>query len=50
MVRIMTGTLIYVAEGKLSPEDIPKITESLDRKQTGFTAPACGLFLNKVIY
>ena len=50
MVRIMTGTLIYVAEGKISPEDIRKITESRNRKLTGFTAPASGLFLNKVEY
>ena len=50
MVRIMTGTLIYVAEGKIVPDDIPQITESRDRKSTGFTAPACGLFLNKVVY
>ena len=50
MVRIMTGTLIYVAEGKISPDDIEKITSSRNRKMTGFTAPACGLFLNKVIY
>ncbi len=50
MVRIMTGTLIYVAEGKISPEDIEKITASRNRKMTGFTAPASGLFLNKVIY
>lgn len=50
MVRIMTGTLIYVAEGKISPDAIPSITDSLDRRQTGFTAPACGLFLNKVVY
>ena len=50
MVRIMTGTLIYVAEGKIAPEDITKITESKNRKLTGFTAPASGLFLNKVIY
>ena len=50
MVRIMTGTLLYVAEGKIKPESIPEITASLDRKRTGFTAPACGLFLNKVVY
>ena len=50
MVRIMVGTLIYVAEKKIAPSDIIKITESLDRKNTGFTAPACGLFLNKVVY
>ena len=50
MVRIMMGTLIYVSEGKIDPGEIIEITESLDRKRTGFTAPACGLFLNKVIY
>lgn len=50
MVRIMTGTLIYVAEGKLRPEDIPMITNSLNRKNAGFTAPPNGLFLNKVVY
>ena len=50
MVRIMTGTLIYVSEGKISPREIPDITASLDRKRAGFTAPACGLFLNKVFY
>lgn len=50
MVRIIVGTLIYVAEGKIIPEEIPQITDSLDRKRSGFTAPACGLFLNKVVY
>ena len=50
MVRIMTGTLLYVAEGKIKPEEIPSITDSLDRTKAGFTAPACGLFLNKVVY
>ena len=50
MVRILTGTLISVAEGKISPEDVDKITESRDRKNAGITVPACGLFLNKVSY
>lgn len=50
MVRIMAGTLIYVAEGKISPADISKITDGLNRKNAGFTAPASGLFLNKVVY
>ena len=50
MVRIMAGTLIYVAEGKIAPGDIIKTIESKNRKLAGFTAPACGLFLNKVIY
>ena len=50
MVRIMTGTLLLVAQGKLSPCDIEKITDSKDRKNAGSTAPACGLYLNKVEY
>ncbi len=50
MVRIFTGTLIAVAEGKIAPEDIPKITSSKERKYAGMTAPPEGLYLNKVIY
>lgn len=50
MVRIMTGTLLLVAQGKIDPEDIQKITESKNRKNAGATAPACGLYLNKVEY
>ena len=50
MVRIMMGTLLAVAEGKITPEDISLITESKNRSKAGITAPACGLFLNKVIY
>lgn len=50
MVRIMTGTLIAVGEGRISPEMIPSITQSLDRKRAGSTAPACGLYLNDVEY
>ncbi len=50
MVRIMAGTLLSVGEGKISPEDIPKITSSLDRTKAGSTAPACGLYLNRVEY
>ena len=50
MVRIMTGTLLSVAEGKISPEDIEAITESKNRAKAGITAPASGLFLNKVVY
>ncbi|MBO5937990.1 MAG: tRNA pseudouridine(38-40) synthase TruA [Clostridia bacterium] len=50
MVRILVGTLICVAEGKISPEEIDELTESGDRSRAGMTAPACGLFLNKVVY
>lgn len=50
MVRILTGTLIAVAEGKILPEDIDAITNSKNRKNAGMTVPAQGLFLNKVVY
>lgn len=50
MVRIMAGTLLRVQQGKFSPEDIPNILDAKDRKAAGPTAPACGLYLNKVFY
>ena len=50
MVRIMVGTLLRVQQGKFTPEDIPKIIEAKDRKTAGPTAPACGLYLNRVFY
>lgn len=50
MVRIMVGTLLRVAQGKFKKEDIPKIIDSKDRKKAGPTAPAEGLYLNKVFY
>ena len=50
MVRIMVGTLLDVAKGKIKAEDIPCIIESLDRKKAGFTAPPDGLYLERVFY
>ena len=50
MVRILVGTLVEVGEGKIAPDDIPKIIESHDRSRAGRTLPACGLYLNRVFY
>ncbi len=50
MVRIMVGTLLRVAQGKIPPDGIPAIIEKRDRKYAGPTAQACGLYLNKVRY
>ena len=50
MVRIMVGTLLRVQQGKFAPEDIPAILEARDRKAAGPTAPAWGLYLNRVFY
>ena len=50
MVRILAGTLLGVGQGKLSPEDVVRITASRDRTLAGSTMPACGLYLNRVTY
>ena len=50
MVRIMTGTLIAVSEGKLTPDQIPQVIAAKDRARAGMTAPAHGLYLNSVVY
>lgn len=50
MVRIITGTLIEVGLNKKEPSEVEKIILSKDRKNAGFTAPASGLYLKKVIY
>ncbi|MBQ9797387.1 MAG: tRNA pseudouridine(38-40) synthase TruA [Clostridia bacterium] len=50
MVRILAGTLVDVGLGKLTPEDVVRITASRDRTQAGMTMPACGLYLNAVEY
>ena len=50
MVRIMCGTLLLVANGKIEPSEIKDITDSRDRSRAGMTVPAQGLYLNKVEY
>ncbi len=50
MVRIFVGTLLDVAYGRITPEDIQKITSACDRTKAGSTAPPQGLFLNRVVY
>ena len=50
MVRIMAGTLLYVAEGKIKAEEISDIIKCGDRTRAGITAIPDGLYLNKVFY
>lgn len=50
MIRILTGTLLEVGEGKRSPESIQELFDNLDRSLAGATAPACGLTLLEVKY
>lgn len=50
MVRIMVGTLLRVQQGKIGEEEIGAILAAKDRRAAGPTAPACGLYLNRVFY
>jgi tRNA pseudouridine38-40 synthase len=50
MVRNIVGTIIEVGKGKINPSDIVKIMTSKDRKNAGPTAPARGLFLERIKY
>ena len=45
MVRIISGTLIEVGNGKYPPERVKAILEACDRAAAGPTAPAQGLTL-----
>lgn len=50
MVRIMVGTLLRVQQGKIPADGIAEIIDKKNRKYAGPTAPACGLYLNRVSY
>jgi tRNA pseudouridine38-40 synthase len=50
MVRAITGTVLYAAEGKFAPEEIPGILERGDRTAAGPTVPPGGLYLTKLWY
>ncbi len=50
MVRAIVGTLLEIGKGKLKPEEMQRIIEAKDRSRAGFSVPAHGLFLERVIY
>ena len=50
MVRIMTGTLIDISRGKIPADSIKQIIAAKNRFAAGYTAPARGLYLNKIHY
>ena len=50
MVRAMVGTIVYAAEGKLSPEDVPALLDSGDRTLAGPTVPPGGLYMTGLWY
>ncbi len=50
MVRLIVGTLVDVATGKFTPDQVKQILESRDVCQSGSCAPAKGLRLEAVDY
>ena len=50
MVRIMVGTLAAVAAGRMDADGVALALASRDRARAGSTAPACGLYLDRVFY
>jgi tRNA pseudouridine38-40 synthase len=50
MVRSLVGTLVAVGEGRLAPDDVPRILAVRDRSWAGQLAPPHGLTLERVVY
>ncbi len=50
MVRCIVGTLIKLGLKKISLEDFSKIINSKNRSKSGYSVPACGLYLVDIYY
>jgi tRNA pseudouridine38-40 synthase len=50
MARIMTGSLLQTARGKLDKNDILLYLNGKKRDNLLITVPACGLYLTEVLY
>jgi tRNA pseudouridine38-40 synthase len=50
MVRILTGTLIQVGEGRLAPQEFDGVLAARDRRRAGKTVLPHGLTLVRVHY
>ena len=50
MCRAIVGTMVYAAHGKFLPEDIPELLKTGDRRLTGPTMPAQGLYMSRIWY
>jgi tRNA pseudouridine38-40 synthase len=50
MVRNIIGTLVEVGKGRIEVKDVSAILNARDRTKAGPTAPAAGLFLERVFY
>jgi tRNA pseudouridine38-40 synthase len=50
MVRNIVGTMVEIGRGRFPSERIKEILDSKDRRLAGPTAPAHGLFLERIEY
>ncbi len=50
MVRAIVGTLINIGIHKIEVEELHAIIQSKSRSEAGFSVPAHGLYLTKVVY
>lgn len=50
MIRILMGTLLQVADGRIAAEEIPKIIAAKDREMAGPTLSPIGLRMETVYY
>lgn len=50
MVRAIVGTLVEIGKGKMNASNINQIIEARDRSKAGFSVPAHGLFLERIVY
>lgn len=50
MVRNIVGTLVEIGRGRIQPVKMEEILKSRDRRNAGQTAPANGLFLERIDY
>lgn len=50
MIRIIVGTTVQMYRENRDPAYIIRILDEKERSASGFTAPPCGLYLNRVVY
>ena len=50
MVRAIVGTMVSIGLGKKEVDDLHQIIQSKNRSEAGFSVPANGLFLTKIVY
>lgn len=50
MVRAIVGTMIEIGLGKMEVVQLHQVIQSKDRSEAGFSVPANGLYLTKIVY